>query len=88
MVRKLLIGPGLWRQRNAPAAVYNAAKRFVYLGGTVGFLVWFVGFTIVGGEWFAMWQSQTWNGQEPAFRITMTILVVLLLVSQPDADLA
>src|SRR5438552_3899542 len=37
----------LWRHRSAPGAVYNGAKRFAYLGATVGFLVWFVGFTVV-----------------------------------------
>ena len=77
----------LWRHRNAPGVVYDGAKRLVYLGATVGFLVWFVGFTVVGGEWFAMWQSQTWNGQEPAFRIYITILAVLIFVSRPDGDL-
>ena len=78
----------LWRHRDAPGAAYNGAKRPVYLGATVGFLVWYVGFTVVGGEWFAMWQSQTWNGQEPAFRIYITILAVLIFVSRPDGDLA
>jgi predicted small integral membrane protein len=30
----------------------------------------------VGGEWFAMWQSSQWNGQDAAFRITMIMLAV------------
>ena len=38
------------------------------IGTTLGFLVWFTGFLVIGGEWFAMWQSATWNGQEAAFR--------------------
>jgi predicted small integral membrane protein len=55
------------------------------IGGTLAFLVWFAGFTIVGGEWFAMWQSKLWNGQEPAFRFYMTALAVLIFVNQSDA---
>jgi predicted small integral membrane protein len=43
---------------------------------------------VVAGEWFAMWQSQTWNGQDPAFRFYMAMLGVLIFVSLPDGDLA
>jgi predicted small integral membrane protein len=66
---------------------FRRSKRFVYLGGSLGFLVWFFGFMVVGGEWFAMWQSKLWNGQEAAFRIYMTILGVLVFVSQHDDDI-
>ena len=38
--------------------------------------MWFVGFVVVGGEWFLMWQSATWNGQEAAFRFYLTVLAV------------
>jgi predicted small integral membrane protein len=34
-----------------------------------------------------MWQSKTWNGQEPAFRFYMTLLAVAILVNQPDSEL-
>jgi predicted small integral membrane protein len=34
-----------------------------------------------------MWQSKTWNGQEPAFRLFTVVGLVLLLVSQPDSDM-
>jgi predicted small integral membrane protein len=49
--------------------------------------VWFFGFMVVAGEWFAMWQSQTWNGQEAAFRFYMAVLGVLIFVALPDGDL-
>ena len=35
-----------------------------------------------------MWQSSTWNGQEAAFRFYMTILAVLIFVTQPDGELS
>ena len=71
--------------RNAPAADFARAKALAHPGALAGFLVWFLGFMAIGGEWFEMWQSPTWNGQEPAFRFYVTILLVLIYVNQPDA---
>jgi len=70
------------------AAVFQRAKTWVVAGATAGFGVWFFGFMVVGGEYFAMWQSQTWNGQEAAFRFYMAVLGVMIFVNQPDPDLA
>jgi len=85
----LLTGGGLQMlaARKATAAEFQRAKQMAVLGATVGFLVWFVGFMAVGGEWFLMWQSDTWNGQQPAFRFYMSILAVLIFVMQHDAEL-
>ncbi len=77
----------LVRARKQKARDFHAAKRFVFAGAGCGFLVWFLAFLAVGGEWFAMWQSQVWNGQQAAFRIVATILLVLIFVAQPDAEL-
>jgi predicted small integral membrane protein len=66
----------------------NHAKRLVIIGAAIGFLVWFFGFMVVGGEWFSMWQSPKWNGQETAFRFYLTILAVLIFVNQPDGELS
>jgi predicted small integral membrane protein len=70
----------------APAALFNRAKVWAVAGLVVGFGLWFFGFLVVAGEYFAMWQSQTWNGQEAAFRLTTVILGVLIFVSMPDSD--
>jgi predicted small integral membrane protein len=72
-----------WRR---PAAAFNAAKQYVVIGVGLGFLLWFTGFMVVGGEWFMMWQSKQWNGQEAAFRFYMTLLAVGIFVSLPDGD--
>ncbi len=69
------------------AARFKRAKRFAFIGATLGFLVWFFGFMVVGGEWFSMWQSAKWNGQQSAFRFYVTILAVMIFVNQPDDDL-
>jgi predicted small integral membrane protein len=54
----------------------------------LAFPIWFLGFMVIGGEWFAMWQSTTWNGQQSAFRFDATALVVLLFVNQADVELS
>jgi len=77
----------LFQVRHAPAAVFNRAKGLVVAAALAAFLVWFFGFMVVAGEWFAMWQSATWNGQDAAFRFYVTALVVLVFVTMPDSDL-
>jgi len=77
----------LWRARHLEGTRFNASKSLVTAGCAMGFLVWFFGFMVVGGEWFAMWQSKIWNGQEGAFRFYTAILGVLIFVNQPDHDL-
>ena len=41
-------------------------------------------FLDVGGEWFLMWQSKMWNGQEEAFRMFTIVGVVFLVVVQRE----
>jgi len=77
----------LFQVRNAPAGIFNEAKSYVIAACLLAFLVWFFGFMVVAGEWFAMWQSATWNGQEAAFRFYVAVLAVLIFVNQPDGDL-
>jgi predicted small integral membrane protein len=78
----------LWRARRATAGVFNRSKGYATAAATLGFLIWFFGFMVVGGEWFAMWESQGWNGQQGAFRFFVPMLAVLIFVNQPDEDLA
>ncbi len=77
----------LFQARNASATEFNQAKAYVIAASALAFLVWFFGFMVVAGEWFAMWQSSTWNGQEAAFRFYVAVLGVLIFVNQPDSDL-
>jgi predicted small integral membrane protein len=78
----------LFQMRNASAAAFNQAKGLTIAGCLLAFLIWFFGFMVVAGEWFAMWQSQTWNGQDAAFRFYMAVFGVLIFVNQPDGELA
>jgi predicted small integral membrane protein len=77
----------LFAKRRAEARVFNRAKTFAVLGLTLGFLLWQVGFMTVGGEWFGMWQSKSWDGVPSAFRFVMVIMAVLIFVALPDGDL-
>jgi predicted small integral membrane protein len=72
-----------WRK---PAAAFNSAKRVSIIALTAGSLLWLVAFLTVGGEWFLMWQSKTWNGQDSAFRFFAIIGIVLILLVLPDAE--
>ena len=78
----------LWRARDAGAATFNRAKGLAVAGLALNLLQWLVAFLTVGGEWFLMWQSQTWNGQEAAARMFMVVGVTLLFLNTRDEELA
>jgi predicted small integral membrane protein len=67
-------------------ASFQSAKRVAIIGLTVGLLQWLVVFLSVGGEWFLMWQSKNWNGQDAAFRMFTVVGIVLLFLVQPDVE--
>jgi predicted small integral membrane protein len=74
------------RALTATAISFHQAKRVALAALALAMLMWLVAFLSVGGEWFLMWQSKTWNGQDEAFRMFTVIGIVLLIVAQPDAD--
>ena len=76
----------LWLARHGDAAAFNRAKAIAAVGLTVSLLQWFTAFITVGAEWFLMWQSHLWNGQEPAFRMFAVAGLVLLILIQPEHD--
>lgn len=71
----------------APARTFNRSKQWAIGGLAAGFITWQVAFMSVGGEWFGMWMSSTWNGIESAFRFHITIIAILIFVVLPDGDL-
>jgi predicted small integral membrane protein len=79
-------GLRLMRALRGSAEIFNQSKRVAIAALTCALLIWLVAFLTIGGEWFLMWQSKTWNGQDPAFRMFTVIGIVLLLVAQPDTN--
>lgn len=65
-------------------AEFARARGLAATALTVGMLQWFVAFLCVGAEWFLMWQSRTWNGQEAAFRMFAIEGILLLMVLMPE----
>ena len=83
-----VLGPshGWWRAMRRPAAEFNQAKGVAVAALALSLALWLIAFLDVGSEWFLMWQSRTWNGQEAAFRMFAVAGIVLLILLQPDAD--
>ena len=89
MVTAILLWSGcvaLWRAIRGPAMNFEAAKRIPFIALTLSLLMWLVAFLSVGGEWFLMWQSQAWNGEETAFRDFTIVGIVLLVFLFPERD--
>ena len=74
----------LFRAIRAPRREFEAAKQVAILGLVLSMLQWFVAFITVGGEWFTMWQSEIWNGQDAAFRMFACIGIVLIFLYMPE----
>ncbi len=79
-------GANLARVLRGTPGSFDQAKRIAIAGLTAALLMWLVAFLSVGGEWFLMWQSKNWNGQDAAFRMFTVIGIVLLLVALPEHE--
>ena len=77
----------MWRARSAAGAAFERAKTYAIGGCLLAFLLWFFVFMVIAGEWFAMWQSKTYNAQQASFRFYITVLAALIFLNQRDDDL-
>jgi len=62
------------------------AKLSATVGLVLGIALWFSGFLTIGGEWFVMWQSEVWNGQDSAFKFIAILAFVLIFLHQAEPD--
>jgi predicted small integral membrane protein len=69
---------------NADKHTFQQNKSSAILGLTLGFLLYMVGFLIIGAEWFSMWQSSQWDAQSTAGLFALLIAVTLIYVSAAD----
>ena len=76
----------LWKVRHN-AEHFNARKSKAILALSLGVLVWFTGFLVIGGEWFLMWLSEDWNSQQAAFRLVLPFILGLIYLSMKDEDI-
>jgi predicted small integral membrane protein len=79
-------GVRLARSMKSNSTEFQRAKNVAIAGLTINLLIWVTAFLAVGGEWFLMWQSKTWNGEGAAFRMFTIVGIVLLLLTQPEAE--
>jgi|SRR5580704_2879434 predicted small integral membrane protein len=79
-------GVRLAKSLKRDAKTFRQASNLAIAGLTLSLAMWLVAFLDVGGEWFLMWQSKTWNGQEAAFRMFAVVGIVLLVLVQPEVD--
>jgi predicted small integral membrane protein len=77
-------GVRLLKSYRADAAQFTAAQNVAVIALMTSLLMWLVAFLDVGGEWFLMWQSRIWNGQEAAFRMFTIVGLVFLIVLQRE----
>jgi predicted small integral membrane protein len=63
---------------------FERAKTLPVAGLWLGLLLWALGFITIGGEWFLMWESSTWNGEAPALRMFILNAIALLFLYLPD----
>jgi predicted small integral membrane protein len=69
--------------KSAPET-FHTAKNWAIAGLTIGIIIWFLGFEVIGGEWFAMWQSTTWNGLASAERVLSFLVLTLIFIQFKD----
>ena len=65
---------------------FHAAKNWAVAGIIAGIIIWFLGFEVIGGEWFAMWQSTQWNGLGSAERIVNFLVMALILLHLKETE--
>ncbi len=71
---------------HAQAVLFNKAKAIAIAGLTMSLLMWLVAFLTIGGEWFLMWQSKLWNGQDAAFRMFAVVGITMMILTMRDVD--
>jgi predicted small integral membrane protein len=70
----LIYGSWLWARRDE-----QRARQWSTYGLLMVMLLFGAGFIAIGGEWFSMWQSKSWNGLDAATRIFLFSGVVLIV---------
>ncbi|OKH99252.1 hypothetical protein A6A06_27270 [Streptomyces sp. CB02923] len=82
----LVTGTVLWARGLRGPAGHAGARRVSTIGLLMVLLLFGAGFMAIGGEWFSMWQSKSWNGLDAAARNVMLAGVALVVVQLRGTD--
>lgn len=74
----------MFKTRNAGRGTFARARNIAVVGLTAGFLLYGFGFLGVAAEWYAMWQSEIWNGQATASIFVAYIGIALIYLCGPE----
>jgi predicted small integral membrane protein len=82
ILTEILAAIYLWvggtRILNKNKNIQSKGRKTSLNGLFVSMVIWFGYFITIGGEWFLMWQSESWNGIDSAFRM-FTISAILFI---------
>ena len=76
----------MYKARDCDAQDFHESKLLGIISLTLCCLLWFFGFQVVAGEWFAMWMSAQWNGLDSAFRLVTFMFLALIFISLKNDD--
>ena len=69
-----------YKHLSAESPVFMTQKKPAYISLSLGFILWFLSFSVVGAEWFSMWQSSEWNAVDTANRLLIVGAILYGLV--------
>ncbi|MDA9558316.1 DUF2165 domain-containing protein [Vibrio sp.] len=58
---------------------FESGQAFYLLGCSIAVLVWYLGFAVIGAEYFSMWASK-WNGQMKAYTFVTFIVISMIYI--------
>ena len=75
----------MFANRRKTADEFNAAKRFAILGCGAAVIVWFGIFTVIGGAYFQMWQTEIGDASfTGALHYAIINAAILIFVEMQD----
>lgn len=74
----------MFKYRKHDFKEFNSAKSFAVAGLTLSLLLYGFVFITIAGEWFLMWQSARWNGEQSALKMVLMAGVALIFISTKD----
>ena len=76
----LLVASVQWFMTLKSGRSFVSAGQLASIGLLMLVVLFFIGFTAIGGEYFSMWSSKEWNGLNPAFQNAVRAGIALILV--------